>query len=113
MEERDKRIIGLTNGGLAYSVNGDDGNLNYDKGLISNALKLSSEIEVSYKNFGAFVRGFGFYDYENEKGDRARTPLSGGCPTGSGAARSCGMPSSGTSSTSAGCRRRSASATRS
>jgi len=76
--ERDKRIIGLTNGGLAYSVNGDDGNLNYDKGLISNAAKLTSEIEVSYKNFGAFVRGFGFYDYENEKGDRARTPLSKG-----------------------------------
>ena len=78
MEERDQRIIGLANGGLAYSVNGDDGNLNYDKGLFSNALKLTSEIEVSYKNVGAFVRGFGFYDYENEEGDRARAPLSDG-----------------------------------
>ena len=42
MEERDQRIIGLANGGLAYSVNGDDGNLNYDKGLFSNAMKLTS-----------------------------------------------------------------------
>jgi hypothetical protein len=75
LEDRDTRIIGLTNGGTAYSVNGDDGNLNYDKGLFSNAVKLTSELEVSYKNVGAFVRGFAFYDYENEKGDRARSPL--------------------------------------
>ena len=77
-QDRDTRIIGLTNGGTAFSVNGDDGNLNYDKGLISNAVKATMEIELSYKNFGAFVRGFGFYDYQNEKGDRARSPLSEG-----------------------------------
>ncbi len=71
----DSRIIGLTNGGTAYSVNGDDGNLNYEKGLFSNAFKLTTELEISYKNVGAFVRGFGFYDYENEDGDRARSPL--------------------------------------
>lgn len=75
VEERDRSIIGLTNGGTAFSVNGDDGNLNYDKGLVSNALKATTELELSYKNFGAFVRAFGFYDYENERGDRARTPL--------------------------------------
>lgn len=73
--DRDRSIIGLTNGGSAFSVNGDDGNLNYDKGLVSNALKATTELELSYKNFGGFVRAFGFYDYENEKGDRARTPL--------------------------------------
>jgi hypothetical protein len=28
------------------------------------------------QELGAFVRGFAFYDYENEEGDRARTPLS-------------------------------------
>lgn len=76
--DRDSRIIGLSNGGTAYSVNGDDGNLNYDKGLVSNAGKLTSELEVRYKNVGAFVRGFAFYDYENEKGTRARKPLSEG-----------------------------------
>jgi len=78
VEDRDTRIIGLANGGTAYSVNGDDGNLNYDKGLVSNAAKATVEIELSYKNFGAFVRGFGFYDYENQKGQRARLPLSDG-----------------------------------
>src|SRR4030042_2917076 len=77
-EDRDTRIIGVANGGAAYSVNGDDGNLNYDKGLVSNAAKATVEIELSYKNFGAFVRGFGFYDYENKKGERARVPLSDG-----------------------------------
>ncbi|HLE60621.1 MAG TPA: DUF1302 family protein, partial [Thermoanaerobaculaceae bacterium] len=30
--DRDTRIIGLANGGTAYSVNGDDGNLNYHEG---------------------------------------------------------------------------------
>src|SRR3989304_9482214 len=74
-QDRDTRSSGLANGGTAFSVNGDDGNLNYDKELISNAVKATMEIELSYKNFGAFVRGFGFYDYQNEKGDRARSPL--------------------------------------
>ena len=32
MSDQDKDIIGLQEGGRAYSVNYDDGNLNYDKG---------------------------------------------------------------------------------
>jgi hypothetical protein len=76
LDDPDERIIGLVNGGSAFSVNGDDGNLNYDTGIFSNALQLTSELEVDHKNFGAFFRGWGFYDYENKKGDRARTPLS-------------------------------------
>jgi len=76
LEDRDKRLIGLANGGTAYSVNGDDGNLNFDKGIYSNTFGLTSELEMSYKNFGAFVRVRGFYDYEMEKGKRVRTELS-------------------------------------
>ena len=72
----DPAIVGLAAGGTAYSVNGDDGNQNYEKGIASNAAKWSSEIQVGYKNFGAFARAFAFYDYENEDKDRARTPLS-------------------------------------
>ena len=72
---RDKRLIGLAAGGTAFSVNGDDGNQNYDTGIFTNAVKITSEFEFSYKNFGGFVRGFAFYDFENENGDRARTPL--------------------------------------
>ena len=38
-------------------------------------MKITSEFEFSYKNIGGFFRGFAFYDFENEKGDRARTAL--------------------------------------
>lgn len=74
--EADQSIIGLANGGTAFSVNGDDGNLNYDTGFYNNTLQLTSEFEVKRKNWGLFLRGWGFYNYENERGDRARTPLS-------------------------------------
>jgi hypothetical protein len=77
LDDQDKAIIGTANGGTAYSVNGDDGNLNYDKGdLISNTTKITSELALDYNNFGVFVRGSAFYDFENEDGERARTPLS-------------------------------------
>ena len=61
---------------LTADVNGNDGNLNYDKGLVSNASKFTSDLELNYRNFGAFVRVSGFYDFENENGGRERTPLS-------------------------------------
>ncbi|MDA2923209.1 DUF1302 domain-containing protein [Acidobacteria bacterium AH-259-L09] len=76
LEDPDSRIIGLASGGTAFSVNGDDGNLNYGKGLVSNTPKIISELEINYRNFGAFVRAKAFYDIENEHGDRKRTPLS-------------------------------------
>jgi len=75
--DRDDDIVGTANGGNAYSVNGDDGNLNYDDGkLISQVAKITSDLTLSYKDFGLFVRGTAFYDYENEKRDRERTDLS-------------------------------------
>ncbi len=76
LDEADPAIVGRAAGGTAFSVNGDDGNQNYDTGIASNAFKWTSELEFSYKNFGGFFRGFAFYDAENEDGDRARTPLS-------------------------------------
>jgi len=76
LEKRDPAIIGLAAGGKAFSVNGDDGNQNYNTGLASNAFKATTELELSYKGIGAFVRAYGFYDIENEDSRRARTPLS-------------------------------------
>ena len=77
MEDQDPDLIGVANGGNAYSVNYDDGNLNYDKGdLINNTAKITSELALQYKRFGLFVRGTAFYDFENNDGDRARTELS-------------------------------------
>ncbi len=80
MEDPDNAIFGnddTANGeGFARSQNYDDGNLNYDKGdLINNTAKVTSELALQYKNFGLFVRGTAFYDFENNDGDRARTEL--------------------------------------
>jgi hypothetical protein len=54
-----------------WSVNNDNGNRNYPDGgdLVSNTIKFTSELDVTYKNFGAFTRFTGFYDFENEGQD--------------------------------------------
>jgi len=76
VQDRDKGIVGISNGGEAYSVNYDDGNLNYDKGIVSNAIKITSELDVKWRQFGAFVRGSAFYDFEVMDGSTERTALS-------------------------------------
>ena len=43
-------------------VNGNDGNRNFDTGLVSEVYKVTSDLEVTYQNYGAFVRGTAFYD---------------------------------------------------
>ncbi len=74
--DRDERLIGKQNGGSANSVNADDGNLNYNRGIVSNTSKFTGELDLNYRNFGAFVRVHGFFDFENERGDRERSALS-------------------------------------
>ncbi|MDJ0848341.1 MAG: DUF1302 domain-containing protein [Myxococcota bacterium] len=76
VEERDPDLIGIGNGGDALSVNADDGNLNYGKGIVSNQLRGTAEFGVRWRNFGAFVRGFGFYDFETQISGTSRTGLS-------------------------------------
>ncbi|WP_443699772.1 DUF1302 domain-containing protein [Pseudomonas sp.] len=44
------------------SLNLDDGDRNFDKGLISNRLDLLSEFDVTYQNFGARLSGAAWYD---------------------------------------------------
>ena len=61
---------------LATDVNGNDGDLNYDRGLVSNTSKFTTDLDLGYRNFGAFLRLNGFLDFENEHGERKRTPLS-------------------------------------
>lgn len=61
---------------LIGDVNGNDGDLNYERGLVSNTSKFTTDLDLGYHNFGAFLRLNGFLDFENENGDRARTPLS-------------------------------------
>ena len=61
--ERDEVLI-------KKDVNGDDGNLNYDRGIVSNTTKFTSDVEIESGNFGAFFRATGFVDFENSRGGR-------------------------------------------
>ena len=55
-------LVGIANGGTAASVNGDDGNINYDTGLVSKTGKVTIEADLSYGSTGLFFRGFAFND---------------------------------------------------
>ncbi len=70
VQDPDARILG--------DVNGDDGNLNYDRGLIGSASKITSELELQSGGLGFFARASAFYDSVNYDGERERTPLSSG-----------------------------------
>ncbi|MGX5219947.1 MULTISPECIES: DUF1302 domain-containing protein [Pseudomonas] len=43
-------------------INGNDGNRNFDTGLVSEVYKVTSDLGATYKNYGMFVRGSAFYD---------------------------------------------------
>jgi hypothetical protein len=70
-----RRVIAIVNGGSSSSANFDDGDLNYDQGLVSNALQMSGELAARWSIFGLYVRGISFYDFESELADRERTRL--------------------------------------
>lgn len=85
VESRDKRLVSQANGGLngAHltdieggtgdgSSNTDDGNLNYNTGLISTAFKGTHELSLSLNNYGLFLRGTYFIDTQNYNEDRDR-----------------------------------------
>lgn len=77
MQGRDKDLIAIANGGTAPSANADDGDLNQDPGLVSNMVRTTGEVTLRWRNFGAYARGFGFYDFQQELYEPARTKLSG------------------------------------
>lgn len=77
VEERDSALVGRRTAvtglvpadhqGTLDGVNTDDGNLNYDKGdLIAAAFKFNSELDLSYRNYSAYVRFAALYDYIND-----------------------------------------------
>ena len=67
--ERDKTLAGKTNS--------NDGNLNYDRGIVANTSKFTTDLDMRAGDFGLFVRTTGFVDHENRDGERERTELSG------------------------------------
>jgi hypothetical protein len=77
VSDRDCRLIATADGGCGRSPNIDDGDLNYDKGAFSRALKAVTELSLNYKNrAGIFVRGDGLYDFAVMDDGTDRTPLS-------------------------------------
>lgn len=49
-----------------FAINGDNGNLNYDKhDLVAGAFKLTSDLNLNWRSFGALVRASYFYDEPN------------------------------------------------
>lgn len=58
VEARDPQLVGIANGGNAFSTNGDDGNLAWDTGdVVSGAAKWTADLSLSRGDFGLFVRG--------------------------------------------------------
>jgi len=57
------------------SINLDDGDRNFGKGLISNRLDLLSEFDASYKNFGVRVSGAAWYDDVYNKSTDNNSPF--------------------------------------
>ena len=68
--------VGKRDGTLAGKTNSNDGNLNYDRGIVANTSKFTTDIDFRTDRFGAFVRTTGFIDHENRDGKLERTELS-------------------------------------
>jgi Protein of unknown function (DUF1302) len=63
VQDRDRDLIAIGNGGTLGSWNTDNGNLNYDNGdLTSAAAKALHELDLKWRNFGLFGRFVYFYD---------------------------------------------------
>jgi hypothetical protein len=80
VQDRDPSIISPFEGGTAWSVNGDDGNLNFDTGLVSNTIKATVDFDFGLNlsdrhSIGMFARGSAFYDFELMGDCCARTEL--------------------------------------
>ncbi|MEH6591541.1 MAG: DUF1302 family protein [Halioglobus sp.] len=72
---QDDPLLGITDPRYAKKqtliVNGDDGNNNFDTGLISNRITYLLEMDATWQSYGLFVRGRAFYDevYKNSDTD--------------------------------------------
>ena len=74
--KRDPGLIGGGNGGTGTSVNYDDGNLNYGRGLTGAALQGRTLFEGTSPSLELKAEAVYFYDFVNVDGDRDFRPLS-------------------------------------
>jgi uncharacterized protein DUF1302 len=63
MEKRDPGLVGGGNGGTGTSVNYDDGNLNYGRGLTSWAIQGRSTLESASATSELKIETVYFYDF--------------------------------------------------
>lgn len=69
----DRDALPIAEGGNLLSSNYDNGSLNFERGeTFSKVIKGVHELELRYENFGAFIRGRYWYDFElkDESGHR-------------------------------------------
>ena len=59
---------------LLTNINGDDGNRNFNTGLISNRFDLLSELDLIYKNMGMRVSGSAWYDAVYNRANNNNSP---------------------------------------
>jgi len=71
---RDCRFLGKYNGGCnGMTHNGDDNNKHFGQGDIVGApVKITNELNVSWRNLGFYSRGTAFYDYIYDNNDLAK-----------------------------------------
>lgn len=73
---RDLDLIGIVNGGRAFSINGDNGNLNFSKGdFVSLSARGVNELQLNAGDISFFTRLNYFYDHINRSTTLDRTPL--------------------------------------
>ncbi|PWR24233.1 hypothetical protein DKG74_08945 [Zavarzinia aquatilis] len=71
-QDRDAQLICPQNyaGGSATTCNGDDGNLNFDKGdMVFAPVRAQGEATAQWQNFTFYVRGQAYYDAVYDNGD--------------------------------------------
>jgi len=67
---KDKRLLARAKGGDRNSANYDNGDANYERGdLVSSIFRVSNDLDLNYKNFGAFFRVSSFYDHAIQNKD--------------------------------------------
>ncbi|MEH6577306.1 MAG: DUF1302 domain-containing protein [Amphritea sp.] len=73
LDEASSDLISVPNGGTSKgSGSYDDGDLNFKDGdAFSTVFKGVHDLELTYQNYGAFVRGKYWYDFELKDGNRA------------------------------------------
>ncbi|MEK0362208.1 DUF1302 domain-containing protein [Pseudomonas sp. CBC3] len=71
MDDPDMDLVGAANGGTGFTQTGDDGRLNFKKGeTFSKIFKGIHDLELRYRDSGAFIRGKYWYDFELKDEDR-------------------------------------------